>query len=140
VPARSRPLEVLRLVKARSLGRRRWVIAGCMIPGPHPDDVPQGRGREAVCFLNATDQDAHIQMTIFYADREPIGPYRVEVHARRILHLRFDGLFDPARIPRDTEYACVIDSDVPVVVQPTHVNPRQAAGLPMTRAVYAHRS
>ena len=68
-------------------------------------------------------------MTImaYFADREPIGPYRAVVPPRRSLHLRFNDLEDPEPIPRDTSYASVIESDVPVVVQHTRLDSRNPA-------------
>ena len=65
-------------------------------------------------------------ITIFFADREPVGPYRLTVPARRTLHLRFNDLDDPRPIPRDTDYASVIESDVPIVVQHTRLDSRRA--------------
>ena len=32
---------------------------------------------------------------MFHTDREPVGPYRVTVPARRTLHQRFNDLTDP---------------------------------------------
>jgi hypothetical protein len=82
---------------------------------------------EAACILNAGDGDAHLSITVFFSDREPAGPYRVTVGARRTLHLRFNDLTDPEPIPRGTDYASVIESDVPVVVQHTRLDSRQEA-------------
>lgn len=48
------------------------------------------------------------------------------VPARRTLHLWFNDLDDPEPIPHDTDYATVITSDVPVVVQHTRLDSRQA--------------
>ena len=62
------------------------------------------------------DQDANVAITLFFTDREPVGPYRVVVPARRTRHLRFD-IDDPEPVPRDTPYSSVIESDVPIVVQ-----------------------
>jgi hypothetical protein len=50
----------------------------------------------------------------------------VVVPARRTLHLRFNDLRDPEPIPRDADYASVIESDVPIVVQHTRLDSRQA--------------
>jgi hypothetical protein len=79
-----------------------------------------------VCILNAGSADAHVEITLYFADREPAGPYRVTVRAQRTLHLRFNDLTDPARVPRDTDYASVIESDQPIVVQHTRLDSRQA--------------
>ena len=50
---------------------------------------------ETACILNAGERDAHVAVFIFFADREPTGPYRVTVPPRRTLHLRFNDLVDP---------------------------------------------
>jgi hypothetical protein len=81
---------------------------------------------EAVCFLNAGERDAHIRITIFFADREPAGPYQLTVPARKTKHVRFNNLNDPEEIPRDTDYSSLIESDEPVVVQHTRLDSRQA--------------
>ena len=72
------------------------------------------------------DRDAHIAITIFFADRAPVGPYQVTVAARRTLHLRFNDLDDPQPIPRDTDYASVFESDEPIIVQHTRLDSRRA--------------
>ena len=61
-----------------------------------------------------------------FADREPAGPYRVVVPARRTYHLRFNDLKDPEPIPLDTDYSSVFESDVPIVVQHTRLDSRRA--------------
>ncbi len=81
---------------------------------------------EAVCLLNASNADAHVTITIFFNDREPAGPYRVDVPARRTRHVRFNDLSDPEPVPVATEYSSVIESDTPIVVQHTRLDSRQA--------------
>jgi hypothetical protein len=82
---------------------------------------------EAVCLLNTGEQDAHVQITVYFADREPVGPYSLTVPARRTLHQRFNNLTDPAPIPRDTDYSSVIVSDRPLIAQHTRLDSRQPA-------------
>ena len=65
-------------------------------------------------------------ITVFFADREPAGPYRVTVPARRTRHVRFNQLDDPEPIPKDTDYASLLESDMPIVVQHTRLDSRQA--------------
>ena len=48
------------------------------------------------------------------------------VPAQRTLHLRFNELDDPEPVPRDTDYASLIVSEVPIVVQHTRLDSRQA--------------
>ena len=109
-----------------AIGKKRWAIAEGYIP---PGSTGSGRAMEShetACMLNAGDSDAHVAITIFFKDREPAGPYRVTVQARRTLHLRFNDLKDPEAIPHGTDYASVIESDVPIVVQHTRLDSRQA--------------
>jgi hypothetical protein len=82
---------------------------------------------ETVCLLNASPDDAHVTITVFFADRRPAGPYRIDVPASRTRHVRFNDLVDPEPIPLATDYSSVIESDVPIVVQHTRLDSRQAA-------------
>ncbi|HNV25539.1 MAG TPA: sensory rhodopsin transducer [Nitrospira sp.] len=108
------------------IGRRRWVIAEGYIPSKSHGPDPQMTSHETLCILNSSDQDATVHVTIFYADREPVGPYVIQVPARRTKHVRFNDLTHPAPIPLDTDYASLIDSNVRIVVQHTRLDSRQA--------------
>jgi len=74
---------------------------------------------------------------IYFADREPVGPYRVVVAPRRTLHLRFNDLKEPAPIPRDSDYASVFESDVPIVVQHTRMDSRRSEVSLLSTMAYA---
>ena len=107
-----------------AIGRKRWAIAEGYIPSQSSFSDRALISHETACILNAGDRDAHIAITIFFADRAPVGPYRVTVAARRTLHLRFNDLDDPKPIPRDTDYASVFESDEPITVQHTRLDSR----------------
>lgn len=121
-----------------SIGKRRWAIAEGYIPpdSTHGDD-PGLLSHEVVCILNAGDQDAHVTMMAYFSDREPAGPYRLTVPARRTRHVRFNDLNDPEPIPKDTDYASVIEADAPIVVQHTRLDSRQAALALLSTIAYA---
>lgn len=109
-----------------ALGNRIWAIPEGYIPGSSHGPAPQMTSHEALCVLNTGEEDAHLAVTIYFEDREPIGPYRMTVAALRTRHFRFNEFSDPERIPLDTSYASLIESDVPVVVQHTRLDSRQA--------------
>ncbi len=109
-----------------ALGQRTWVIAEGHIPSGGHGDSPALQSHETACILNTSDTDAHVEITVYFADREPVGPYHVTVPARRTHHQRFNDLTDPQPVPRDTDYATVLRSDVPVVVQHSRLDSRQA--------------
>jgi hypothetical protein len=119
------------------IGRRRWAIAEGYIPSWSNGPEPQMTSHETVCILNAGEQDAHVEITIYFSDRDPVGPYRFSVGARRTRHVRFNDLTDPEPIPHDTDYASVIRSDVPIVCQHTRLDSRQDANALLTTIAYA---
>lgn len=118
------------------IGRKTWAIAEGYIPAWSHGPGPEFTSHEAFCILNATDREAVIQLTIFYADREPVGPYNLQVEARRTRHFRFNNLTDPEPIPRGTSYASVFKSNVPVVIQHTRLDSRQSENALMTTMAY----
>jgi hypothetical protein len=91
---------------------------------------------ETVCLLNTSDQEAHVEITIYYSDREPVGPYRLTVPPRRTRHVRFNELRDPEVIPRGTDFSSVILSNVPVVAQHTRLDSRQAENALLSTIAY----
>jgi len=120
-----------------AIGRRRWAIAEGYIPSESSFTDRALISHETACILNAGDRDAHVTITVFFADREPAGPYRVTVAARRTLHLRFNDLNDPRPIPRDTDYASVFESDVPIILQHTRMDSRRAEIALLSTMAYA---
>ena len=120
-----------------AIGRKRWAIPEGYIPRGSHGPEPQMTSHETVCILNASDAEAHVTITVFFADREPVGPYRVVVSARRTRHVRFNELANPERIPLDTDFASLIESDVPIVVQHTRLDSRQAENALMTTIAFA---
>ena len=115
-----------------AIGRTRWAIAEGYLPAWSHGPAPQLESHEACCILNAGDAPAQVRVTVYFEDREPVGPYRFTVEPRRTKHLRFNDFADPEPIPKDTPYASVIESDVPVVVQHTRLDSRQAENALMT--------
>lgn len=108
------------------IGRKHWAIAEGYIPMWSHGPEPEMTSHETVCLLNTNSQDAAVEITVFFSDRDPAGPYRITVPARRTLHLRFNSLTDPEPIPKGVDYACTIDSDLPIIAQHTRLDSRQA--------------
>lgn len=123
--------------RVEPIGATRWAIAEGYIPQGSHGPEPQMTSHETVCLLNAGDRDAHVEITIYFSDQEPRGPYRVTVPARRTRHIRFNDLDDPEPVPRDTDFASTIESDEPVVVQHTRLDSRQAENALLSTIAYA---
>lgn len=75
--------------------------------------------------VNGGDEMANVEITLLYADREPVDGYRLSVAPRRVRAVRMNDLIFPYAMPLETPYAAVIASDVPVVVQFTRQDTRQ---------------
>jgi hypothetical protein len=124
-------------MESNPIGKQRWAIAEGYIPASSNGPAPQMESHETVCILNASEKDAHVKITIFFTDRDPAGPYEHTVKARRTRHVRFNNLKDPEPIPLDTDYASLIESDVPIVVQHSRLDSRQAENALLSTIAYA---
>lgn len=121
----------------RTFGKKAWVIAEGYIPPYGTGKEPEFTSHETACILNTSNQEANVELTIFFSDKDPVGPYKISVGAQRTKHLRFNDLKDPEPVPVGTDYACVIESDVPVVVQHTRLDSRQAENALLTTIAYS---
>lgn len=108
------------------IGHRTWAIPEGYIPPASASQAPEFLSHECVCILNTGDVAAAIEIMLYFEDREPVGPYRLTVEPRRTRHLRFNDLEEPRPVPRGLSYSSVIAANVPVVVQHTRLDSRDA--------------
>jgi hypothetical protein len=118
------------------IGRTVWAVAEGWIPEDSTGPEPEMTSHETLCFLNTGDRDADVVITLYFTDREPAGPYRLVVPARRTLHQWINRLDDPEPVPKATDYAMVVESSVPIVVQHTRLDSRQNAAALLTTMAY----
>ena len=119
-----------------SIGRHVWAIPEGYIPKESTGAGREMTSHETACMLNAGDTDAHVTITVYFSDREPVGPYRIDVPARRTRHVRFNDLTDPEPVPLGTDFASVIESDVPIIVQHPRLDSRQAENALLTTIAF----
>lgn len=122
------------------MGAKRWAIPEGYIPAKSTGPEPQMTSHETACLLNISNNPAHVKITIFYSDREPTGPYNITVPPQRTSHIRFNDLEGPEPIPKDTDFASLIESDVPIVVQHTRLDSRQAENALLSTIAYTDNS
>ena len=123
-------------MKPQKLGSKQWVIPGGHIPFESNGKEPEFTSHDRLNILNTSGKEADIELTIYYSDREPDGPYPICVEAQRVMEVRFNDLIDPLAIPLDTPFACVLQSNVPVVVQFTRQDTRQTANAIATMMAF----
>jgi hypothetical protein len=119
------------------VGKKIWAIAEGYIPSWSQYDSRELISHEAACILNANDAEAHIEITIYYTDKDPVGPYRITVPAKRTLHLRYNDLKEPEPVPAGTDFSSVLISDIPVVVQHTRLDTRETASALLSTIAFA---
>jgi len=97
-------------------GKRVWVFPDAEMP---PAGSYELKGHESVIILNMSDEDAAVNITLYFTDMDPIYDIKVNVGAKRVRCLRMDNPDDVGgfTIPRETQYAISLSCSVPVVVQ-----------------------
>ena len=120
----------------KSVGSTTWVIADGYIPpysnGPKPEMV----SHDSICMLNAGNIAAQVSVHVYFTDREPAGPFNIEIPARRAFHQRINDLEGPEKIPVGKDYSLLIRSDEKIVVQHTRLDSRQSENALMTTMAY----
>ena len=56
------------------IGHRVWAIAEGYLPPSSTGTTRQLASHETVCILNTGDSDADVEITVYFAEREPAGP------------------------------------------------------------------
>lgn len=99
-----------------SVGKCEWLIPDAFFPVKDNGDYVS---HEAVCVLNPGKEDAKIQFTLYFEDREPVTGFSADCPAERTRHIRMDRIRSERgeSVPRGVPYAMLVKSSVPVVVQ-----------------------
>jgi hypothetical protein len=113
-----------------------WAIGDGWIPPTSTGPAPDMTSHESACMLNANPEDAEVEFTLYFSDRAPAGPYRVTIPGERVKHVRFNDLTDPEPVPVGTDYSVIIRSTVPIVVQHTRLDSRQAENALMSTIAF----
>jgi hypothetical protein len=127
-----------------STGRRRWAIAegflagdetrpaGSPVTDEHPDE--KRSKHETLFLLNAGDEPAHVTLSIYFSDRDPLGPFTYVVDARRTTQV---DLATIEEIPRDLDFASLVESNKPIVVLATRRRTAEPDAAPLTQIAFA---
>lgn len=119
-----------------AIGNTVWVIGDGWIPPTSTGPAPEMTSHESACMLNPNRQAVDVELTLYFADRPPAGPYRVAIPGERVRHVRFNDLTDPEPVPTATDYSAVIRASLPIVVQHTRLDSRQAENALMSTIAF----
>jgi len=100
-------------------GKKQWYIVDGYRPSPKPDPNADYTGHESIMILNTNDKDAHILISVYFEDREPVENIPYTDPAKRIRCFKSDGSegLGGLEIGIGVQYSMEIKSDIGVVVQ-----------------------
>ncbi len=100
-------------------GKKQWYIVDGYRPSPTPDPNAKYEGHESIMILNTNDVDAHVSISIYFEDRDPVENIPYIVPAKRIRCFKSDDkeVLGGLEIGVGVQYSMEIKSDVGVVVQ-----------------------
>lgn len=107
-------------------GKKVWIFPDAELPPEGVNIIP---GHESIIITNTGNQDAHIKITLFYTDKEPIIATDVTVGAKRVRCLRTnqEADFGEHTAAFEEQYAIMLESDEPIVAQYGRAEPRTVA-------------
>ncbi|KRW91107.1 hypothetical protein SD51_11070 [Alicyclobacillus tengchongensis] len=102
-----------------------WFVADGDLP---PTSSGQLVSHEALCALNTSEDDAAVDFTVFFEDRDPLSGFHFTCPAQRTVHVRLDTIQnrDGEVIPKGKPYALEIRSSIPIIVQHSRMDTSQA--------------
>lgn len=105
-------------------GKKIWVIPDCELP---PEGEGVLKGHESVIVVNTGKTAAHIRVTLFFSDRPCCRDVEWEVAAEQVRCFRMNKTADMSgfEVPLETQYAMMLESDRPIVVQYGRLDNRQ---------------
>jgi len=99
-------------------GKQNWYIVDGYRPAPQSDPAAVYEGHESIMLLNPNDRDAHVRISVYFEDRDPVEdiPYLVPAKRIRCFKSHDEGILG-FRIGVGVQYSMRIQSDVGIVVQ-----------------------
>lgn len=96
-----------------NIGKNTWVFADGDLP-PQGDQEPLGH--EALMVVNPNNEDAHLNLTLFFEDKDPIEGIKLTVPAKRVNCFRMDFPIGDVKfkIPFG-QYALIVQCELPVI-------------------------
>ncbi|MCL6590757.1 MAG: hypothetical protein K6U80_12470 [Firmicutes bacterium] len=117
------------------VGAKRWFIPDGYYPSTSSGAFPS---HEAICVLNPGPEDARIDITLYFEDREKLEGFHAQCPAERTNHIRMDQLRNSSgqKVPAGVPYAMMVTSNVEIIVQYSRMDTTQAAMALMTTIAF----
>jgi hypothetical protein len=96
-------------------GKKVWIFPD----GDLPEKDPKSRfeAHEALMVLNTSDREAHLSLSFYFSDKDPVTGVPQSVGPQRVKCIRMDHAEEigGTRLPLRTQYALKVESDVEIV-------------------------
>tara|TARA_Y100000389_G_scaffold68820_1_gene65351 strand:- start:6219 stop:6614 length:396 start_codon:yes stop_codon:yes gene_type:complete len=105
------------------IGKKIWIFPDAFLPAKgHPYKITKNDdqfGHESLCMLNSSNNDALLNISFYYEDRDPIENYEHTLKAKRSLHLRLDKivLLNNQKLLTEVPYSIILKSNIKIVAQ-----------------------
>lgn len=123
--------------REKEIGKTLWVIADGLIASDVEEDIEFNLSYDKIAILNLTSNVALVEIMFYFSDQDPLGPYRVTVPGERTKQVKLVDLEDPEPLPHNVDYACIIKSNVPIIVQHTRINLDRNEKLMLSAVAYS---
>ena len=115
----------------KRIGKLDWAFSGGRIPFDSTGEEPEFNSHDKISVLNASEEEAIIEIFMFYETKAPVGTYEVRIKPKRLRKMRINDLIDPEAVRLERNYGCYIRSNFPVVIQFSRMNTGQNANAIM---------
>lgn len=96
-------------------GKKIWFIPDGEVP------VTEGKNsiaHEAIIVTNPNKEEAHINFTFYFKDREPLRDINITLGGERMLDIHLNNLEElPVTLGEGEPYSAKIESDIGIIVQ-----------------------
>ncbi len=108
----------------KGIGKKLWLIPDCELP---PEGEGVLKGHESVIIVNDSDEEAVIDVTVYFADKDKYEDIKWVVGAGRVRCFRMNNVEDMCGfvVPLETQYAMKLVSNCNIVVQYGRLDNRQ---------------
>ncbi len=108
----------------KGIGKKNWLIPDCELP---PEGEGVLKGHESVIIVNDSDEEAVINVTVYFADKDKYEDIKWVVGAGRVRCFRMNNPEDMCGfiVPLETQYAMKLSSNCNIVVQYGRLDNRQ---------------
>lgn len=115
----------------KKIGKLDWGISAGRIPFDSTGEEPKFNSHDKISILNTSEEEASVEIFIFYENQAPVGSYEVKIKAKRLRKIRFNDLIDPEALKLERNFGCYISSNIPVVIQYSRMSTGQNANALM---------